>query len=110
MLLINFILLVLGFVIDTTPTLIICTPIMLPIVMQFGVDPIQFRMMMMMTMCIALDHPPLGISLYVSCAIAKVPVENVIRTSIPFYVMMLVILLLIIFIPSVTLLLPNLVN
>ncbi len=110
MLLINFILLVLGFMIDTTPTLIICTPIMLPIVMQFGVDPIQFGMMMMMTMCIALVHPPLGISLYVSCAIAKVPVENVIRTSIPFYVMMIVILLLIIFIPSVTLLLPNLMN
>jgi len=107
LLLITFILLLLGCIIDTTPTLIICTPIMLPIVMQFGIDPIQFGVIMLMTICIALVHPPLGCSLFIASSIAKVSVEKVTITAIPFYVMMILVLLLVITVPEITMFLPN---
>ncbi|MDR3563302.1 MAG: TRAP transporter large permease [Negativicutes bacterium] len=107
MLLMTFILLLLGCIIDTTPTLIICTPIMLPIVTRFGIDPIQFGVIMLLTICIALVHPPLGCSLFIASAIAKVPVEKVTMTAIPFYIMMILVLLLVTLVPEVTMFLPN---
>ena len=83
LLLINLLLLVLGTFMDLAPMLLICTPIFLPIVTQFGIDPVHFGIIMILNLGIGLS-PPVGPTLAVGCAIGKVSMEAVSRSILPF--------------------------
>src|SRR5262249_54964717 len=107
LLLINVLLLVLGCLIDMAPAILICTPILLPVVMNFGVDPVHFGMIMLMNLGIGLCHPPVGPTLFVGCAVGKVTMEQVMREIWPFYGVMLIVLMLVTFIPAISLWLPR---
>ncbi len=108
LLLINIILLVLGTFMDLAPMLLICTPIFLPIVKQFGIDPVHFGIIMILNLGIGLLTPPVGPTLAVGCAIGKVSMEAVSRSILPFYIPMLVVLALVTYIPALSLWLPRL--
>ena len=107
--LINILLLVLGSLVDMAPSILICTPILLPVMMNFGVDPVHFGMIMMLNLGIGLCHPPVGAILFVGCAVGKVSIEEVMRTIWPFYGVMFVVLMLVTYIPALSLWLPALV-
>ncbi len=108
LLLINVILLVLGCFMDLTPLVLIMTPILLPVVKSFGMDPVQFGVVMMLNLGIGLCTPPVGTALFTGCAIAGRKIESVSKATLPLYVPMLVVLLLVTYIPGLTMALPNL--
>ncbi|HUI13712.1 MAG TPA: TRAP transporter large permease [Xanthobacteraceae bacterium] len=107
--LINILLLVLGCLVDMAPSILICTPILLPVMINFGVDPVHFGMIMMLNLGIGLCHPPVGAILFVGCAVGKVSIEQVMRTIWPFYGVMFVVLMLVTYLPALSLWLPALV-
>jgi tripartite ATP-independent transporter DctM subunit len=107
--LINILLLVLGCLVDMAPSILICTPILLPVMMNFGVDPVHFGMIMMLNLGIGLCHPPVGATLFVGCAVGKVTIEDVMRRIWPFYGVMFVVLMLVTYLPELSLWLPRLV-
>jgi tripartite ATP-independent transporter DctM subunit len=108
--LINILLLVLGCLVDMAPSILICTPILLPVMMNFGVDPVHFGMIMMLNLGIGLCHPPVGAILFVGCAVGRVKIEEVMRTIWPFYGVMFVVLMLVTYLPTVSLWLPRLLG
>jgi tripartite ATP-independent transporter DctM subunit len=110
LMLINFMLLVLGCLMDMAPLILICTPILLPVVMKLGVDPVHFGMIMLLNLGIGLLTPPVGSVLFVGCAIGKVKMEEVMRTIWPFYGVMFAVLMLVTFIPALSLWFPALVG
>ena len=105
--LINLLLLVLGCLVDMAPSILICTPILLPVMINFGVDPVHFGMIMMLNLGIGLCHPPVGAILFVGCAVGKVTIEQVMRTIWPFYGAMFVVLMLVTYVPAISLWLPH---
>jgi tripartite ATP-independent transporter DctM subunit len=109
LMLINFMLLVLGCLMDMAPLILICTPILLPVVMKLGVDPVHFGMIMLLNLGIGLLTPPVGAVLFVGCAVGKVKIEEVMRGIWPFYGVMFAVLMLVTFIPALSLWLPALV-
>jgi tripartite ATP-independent transporter DctM subunit len=109
LLLINFMLLVLGCLMDMAPLILICTPILLPVVMKLGVDPVHFGMIMLLNLGIGLLTPPVGSTLFVGCAVGKVTLEQVMKGIWPFYGVMFVVLMLVTFIPALSLWLPSVV-
>ena len=108
--LINILLLVLGCLVDMAPSILICTPILLPVMMNFGVDPVHFGMIMMLNLGIGLCHPPVGAILFVGCAVGKVTIEEVMRRIWPFYAVMFVVLMLVTYVPAISLWLPRLLK
>jgi tripartite ATP-independent transporter DctM subunit len=107
LLLVNVLLLVLGTFMDLAPMLLICTPIFLPVIKQFGIDPVHFGMIMILNLGIGLLTPPVGPTLAVGCAIGRVSMEAVSRSILPFYIPMLIVLLLVTYIPELSLWLPR---
>jgi tripartite ATP-independent transporter DctM subunit len=107
--LINILLLVLGCLVDMAPSILICTPILLPVMTNFGVDPVHFGMIMMLNLGIGLCHPPVGATLFVGCAVGKVTIEQVMRRIWPFYGVMFAVLMLVTYVPELSLWLPRLV-
>lgn len=107
LLLINLILLLLGCVMDLAPLVLIMTPILLPVVTSFGMDPIQFGVMLMLNLGIGLCTPPVGTALFAGCAIGNIKIEKVSKAMLPLYIPMLITLLLITFIPALTMTIPN---
>ena len=107
-LLLNLILLVLGCIMDMAPIILIATPILLPIAVSIGIDPIQFGIMVILNCGIGLLTPPVGAVLFIGSAVSKVPMERVVKATFPFYVCMIITLLLLTFIPEVSLWLPSL--
>jgi tripartite ATP-independent transporter DctM subunit len=107
LLLINVLLLLLGTFMDMAPMLLICTPILLPVMKTFGVDPVHFGMIMIINLAIGLITPPVGPTLFVGCAIGKVTMEQVSRELWPFYAAMCTALLLVTYIPQLSLWLPR---
>lgn len=105
--LLNFLLLLLGTFMDMAPMILICTPILLPIVTKYGVDPVHFGLILMVNAGIGLITPPVGPSLFVGCAIGKVSIEEVSRELWPFYAAMVAALLIVTYIPATTLWLPS---
>lgn len=105
--LINVLLLVLGTFMDLAPMLLICTPIFLPVVKMFGIDPVHFGMIMILNLGIGLLTPPVGPTLVVGCAIGKVSMEAVSKSIMIFYIPMLIVLLLVTYIPALSLWLPS---
>lgn len=106
-LLINVILLVLGCFMDMAPLIIICTPIFLPVVTSFGMDPVHFGIVMIMNLGIGLCTPPVGSVLFVGCAIAKIPILQAVRGIWPFYFACFISLMLVTYIPEISLFLPR---
>ena len=107
LMLINFMLLVLGCLMDMAPLILICTPILLPVVMKLGVDPVHFGIMMLLNLGIGLLTPPVGSVLFVGCAIGEVRLEDVMKGIWPFYGVMFAVLMLVTFIPEISLWLPR---
>ena len=107
LLLINILLLVLGTFMDLAPMLLICTPIFLPVVKMFGIDPVHFGMIMILNLGIGLLTPPVGPTLVVGCAIGKVSLEAVSKSIMIFYIPMLIVLILVTYIPALSLWLPG---
>jgi tripartite ATP-independent transporter DctM subunit len=108
LLLVNILLLVLGTFMDVAPMLLICTPIFLPVIVKLGIDPVHFGMIMITNLGIGLITPPVGPTLFVGCAIGKVTMEEVTRHLWPFYGAMCLALLLVTYIPAISLWLPGL--
>ena len=109
-LLLNLILLVLGCIMDMAPIILIATPILLPIAKSIGIDPIQFGIIVVLNCGIGLLTPPVGAVLFIGSAVGKTPMEKVVKATLPFYVCMIITLLLITFVPDISLLLPKLLG
>jgi tripartite ATP-independent transporter DctM subunit len=110
LLLVNVLLLVLGTFMDLAPMLLICTPIFMPVILKLGIDPIHFGIIMILNLGIGLITPPVGPTLFVGCAIGKVTMEEVSRELWPFYAAMCLALLIVTFVPALSLWLPSLVR
>ena len=108
LLMINIMLIVLGTFMDMAPMILICTPILLPVVLKFGIDPVHFGMILLVNSGIGLITPPVGPTLFVGCAIGKVTIEEVSRELWPFYVAMCAALLIVTYVPGLSLWLPHL--
>ncbi|RMD99345.1 MAG: TRAP transporter large permease subunit, partial [Calditrichaeota bacterium] len=107
LLLINLVLLVVGTFMDMTPAVLIFTPIFLPVLAAMGVDPIHFGILMVLNLCIGLCTPPVGTVLFVGCGVAKVSIAEIVRPLLPLYAAMVIALLLVTYIPEITLALPR---
>lgn len=108
LILINLVLLFVGCFMDTLCAIMVLAPIFLPIAVKIGVDPIHFGIIMVVNLAIGFVTPPLGINLFVASRIGKAPLDEVIKGIIPFIVIMIGVLLIITYIPAVSLILPNL--
>lgn len=108
LLVINFILLAVGIFMDMTPAVLIFTPIFLPVVTsQLGMDPIHFGIIMVMNLSIGLGTPPVGSLLFIGCSVAQVSIRDVIKPLLPLFVAMLIVLLLVTYVPMLSLWLPH---
>ncbi|HEV2154807.1 TRAP transporter large permease [Bradyrhizobium sp.] len=107
-LLINIILFVLGTFMDMAATILICTPIFLPIAMKAGMDPVQFGMLMLINCALGLNTPPVGTTQFVGCAIGGISVGAVMRTILPFYAALIAALMFVTYVPAFSLWLPRL--
>lgn len=107
MLLINFILLCVGTFMDMTPAILIFTPIFLPIAKQIGIDPVHFGIIMTFNLCIGLSTPPVGSALFVGCSLSGIKIEQVFPKLVPMFFVLLISLLLVTFIPEISLFLPK---
>ncbi|HWK93903.1 MAG TPA: TRAP transporter large permease [Pseudolabrys sp.] len=104
---INILLLLLGTFMDLAPMLLICTPIFLPVLGTFGIDPVHFGIIIILNLGIGLLTPPVGPTMVVGCAIGKVSMEAVARSILIFYIPMVIVLLLVTYIPELSLWLPR---
>ncbi len=109
-LLLNLILLVLGCIMDMSPIILIATPILLPIAQSIGIDPIQFGIMVILNCGIGLLTPPVGAVLFIGSAVAKLPMEKVVKATLPFYLCMIITLLLVTFVPAISMFIPTLLK
>ena len=110
LLLINIMLLGLGCIMDMAPLIVICTPILLPVVQNFGMTPIQFGVMIILNLSIGLCTPPVGCALYVGCSVGKGKMGTIAKEMIPMYSVMILVLLLVSFVPEISLWLPRLLG
>jgi len=110
LLIINVLLLFVGCFMDMTPAVLIFTPIFLPVVLQIGIDKVHFGIIMITNLCIGLCTPPVGACLFVGCGIGKTTIVNVIRPLLPFFVAMIAALMLITYIPQISLFIPKILN
>ncbi len=110
LLMINAVLLLLGMIMDMAALILICTPIFLPVMHSLGIDPLQFGMILLVNLGLGLCTPPVGSCLFVGCAVGKLPMEKAVRTIWPFYTAIFVALMLITFVPAISLTLPGLIG
>ena len=108
LLLLNLVLLILGTFMDMSPLIVITTPIFLPVATAFGVDPVHFGVILILNLGIGLCTPPVGAVLFVGCAVGRIPVWDAVRTIWPFYGAAFATLLLVTYIPALSLWLPSL--
>ena len=107
LLMLNLILLGLGMIMDMAALILICTPIFLPVAEEFGMDPIQFGIIMMMNLGLGLCTPPVGSCLFVGSVIGKIKIEQAVRTIWPFYLALFAVLMLVTYVPAISLTLPG---
>lgn len=106
---INVMLLLLGTIMDMAPLILILTPILLPVVASVGVDPVHFGMIMLVNLGIGLITPPVGAVLFVGAAVGKVTIEATVKALLPFYAALFMVLMLVTYIPAISLWLPSVV-
>ena len=109
LLLINLFLLFLGTFMETTASLIILTPILLPLAVKVGIDPIHFGLVMVLNLVIGLITPPLGVCLFVACGIAKITLEQIAKAILPFLIAVIAVLFIVTYIPELSLWIPRMV-
>jgi TRAP-type C4-dicarboxylate transport system permease large subunit len=107
LLIINMILLFVGIFMDMTPAVLIFTPIFLPIVTSMGVDPIHFGIIMVLNLSVGLCTPPVGTILFIGCSVSGLSIDKVIKPLIPMFISMVIVLLLVTYIPEISLWLPK---
>jgi tripartite ATP-independent transporter DctM subunit len=110
LLLINLLLLIVGTFMDMTPAVLIFTPIFLPVVMELGMDPVHFGIVIIANLCIGLCTPPVGTCLFVGCGVGKTTIARVVPSAIPFFIAMTLALMAITYIPALSLWLPRLLD
>ena len=111
LLLINLMLLLLGCIMDMAPLIIITTPILYPVLVNgLKMDPVQFGIMLILNLSIGLCTPPVGSALFVGCAVGKISIEKAAKGMLPFYLAMIAVLLLVTFVPAVSLTIPNMLH
>jgi len=110
LLMINVILLIAGAFLDSTPATIIIVPIVLPTALSLGIDPVHFGLVVVLNLMIGLIHPPMGLNLLITQSVAKVPMSDVVRESLPILGLMIAVLLLVTFIPGTVLWLPEIIG
>ena len=103
----NIVLLVVGTFMDPTPAVLIFTPIFLPICIQFGMSPIHFGIMLVMNLCIGTITPPVGPILFTGCKVADISIEGVFKTLLPYFVLTAIALMLVTYIPAISMTIPN---
>lgn len=108
LLIINIILLMVGTFMDMTPAVLIFTPIFLPIVVELGMDPTHFGIVMVLNLCVGLCTPPVGSVLFIGCSIAEIPITRVVRPLLPLFIAMIVALMIVTYVPALSLWLPQL--
>ena len=108
LLIINLLLLFVGTFMDMTPAVLIFTPIFLPVVVNLGIDPVHFGIVMVMNLCVGLCTPPVGSVLFIGVGVAKTTIQKVMKPLMPLYIVMAIVLLLVTFIPAISLWLPGL--
>ncbi|GMA97452.1 hypothetical protein PIPA1_02520 [Pelosinus sp. IPA-1] len=104
---INAFVLIVGFFMDLAASILILTPIFLPIAMSIGMDPVHFDIMLLLNLSIGLVHPPVGRALFVGCAIAKCSLESTVKVVLLFIPVLIAVLLLVAYVPAVTMTLPK---
>ena len=109
-LMVNVLLFLLGTFLDMAPTILVCTPIFLPICQQFGMDPTQFGVMLLINCALGLNTPPVGTTQFVGCAIGEISVGEVMRSILPFYGALTATLMLVTYVPAFSLWLPSLMH
>jgi tripartite ATP-independent transporter DctM subunit len=107
LLIVNLILLFLGTIMDMAPLILIATPILLPVVRSVGMNPITFGVVMMLNLGVGLLTPPVGSTLFVGCSIGNAPIEDIAKSLMPFYIVLVIMVLFLTFIPGLTLWLPT---
>ncbi len=110
LLVINLILLFVGVFMDMTPAVLIFTPIFLPVVVDLGMDPIHFGIIMVVNLSVGLCTPPVGSVLFIGCSVAKINIQEVIRPLLPMFVAMIIVLMVITYLPIISLWLPGLLG
>lgn len=105
---INIMLLLLGTLMDMAPLILILTPVLLPVTNALGIDPVHFGMIMLVNLGIGLITPPVGSVLFVASAVSKQTIEQVVKAMLPFYAVLFIVLLLVTYIPAISLFLPKL--
>ena len=103
-------LLVVGTLMDMAPLILILTPVLLPVATTLGIDPVHFGMIMLTNLGIGLITPPVGTVLFVASAVSKQKIEQVVSAMLPFYGMLFIVLMLITYIPAISLWLPRLMG
>ncbi len=107
LLVINLIMLAVGTVIDMTPAVLLFTPIFWPVILSLGIDPVHFGVMLIMNLCIGLCTPPVGTCLFLGCSVANTTVARMLPRLIPFYLAMILVLMVITYLPLVSVALPR---
>ncbi|WBU49989.1 TRAP transporter large permease [Kosakonia pseudosacchari] len=105
---INIMLLLLGTLMDMAPLILILTPVLLPVTNALGIDPVHFGMIMLVNLGIGLITPPVGSVLFVASAVSKQKIEQVVKAMLPFYLILFLVLMLVTYIPAISLFLPKL--
>jgi C4-dicarboxylate transporter DctM subunit len=108
-LLVNALLLVVGTFMETLAAVIILAPILLPVVTAYGMSPVHFGIIMVINLAIGFVTPPLGANLFVACQVADISFERISRSIVPLIIVMVVALLIITFVPQISMFLPNLI-
>jgi len=108
LIIINLILLFVGTFMDMTPAVLIFTPIFLPVAVRLGIDPIHFGIVMVMNLSIGLCTPPVGSILFVGCSVANLPIMKVVKPLVPFFIAMIITLLVVTYLPELSLWVPGL--
>ncbi|GBU11843.1 C4-dicarboxylate transport system large permease component [Enterobacterales bacterium] len=105
---INIMLLIIGTLMDMAPIILILTPVLLPVILSLGIDPVHFGMIMLVNLGIGLITPPVGSVLFVASAVSKQSIEKVVKAMLPFYFVLFAVLMLITYVPAISLTLPKL--
>ena len=108
LLLINFLLLLVGMFLETGAAITVLAPILTPVALKMGIDPIHFGIVMIINLAVGMTTPPVGVNLFVACQVAGLRIEHIIRSMLPFYLSLLICLAIITYVPGLTLWLPQL--
>jgi len=109
-LMINLLLLLVGCVMDLTPALLILAPILIPVIVELGLDPIWFGVVIVCNLCIGIITPPVGTVLYVGCGLSKLPMMRIVKPSLKYMAIMFVCLMIISYFPNLVMLIPNMIS